>query len=234
MKRIFAITACALALPGATLAATRTFDTEAFEKVSVSSGVSADITVGPARSVVAETKADDFDDLQISVKDNVLRIERSASGWFSNWFSFERPPRYHVHVTTPALRSLVASSGTDVTVKGSLEGDFSVTSSSGSDVDISGVKGGNVKVSASSGSDISITGSCITLDAQSSSGSDVEADGLKCENVSVQASSGSDISVAASKSVKGEASSGSDVTVRGKPPVVQVEKSSGADVDVTD
>jgi len=232
MKRIVVITACALALPGVALAATRTFDIEAFDKVSIASGIEADITVGPARSVVAETKADNLDDLQISVKDNVLRIERSGGKWFSSWFSFERPPRYHVQVTTPALRSLVASSGSDVTVKGSLEGDFAVTSSSGSDVELSGIKGGNVKVNASSGSDISITGVCVSLEAQASSGSDVEADGLKCENVSVQASSGSDISVAASKSVTGNASSGSDVTVRGKPPAVQVEKSSGADFEV--
>jgi hypothetical protein len=230
MKRLFAIAACAFALSGAALAGTRTYQTEAFDKVSVSAGIDVDISVGPARSVVAENKADDFDDLEISVKDNVLHIGRPGN----SWFSFGKRTSYDVHVTTPALRSLVASSGADVTVKGSLEGDFSVNSSSGSDVDVTGVKGGNVKASASSGSDISIAGSCVSLDAHASSGSDVEADNLKCENVSVHASSGSDVSVAASKSVTGNASSGSDVTIRGRSPTVQVEKSSGADVEVGD
>jgi len=230
MKRIFAVTACVLALPGAALAATRTYDTGAFDRVAVAAGVAADITVGPTRSVVAETKADNFDDLEISVDDNALRIGRSASSWFSNWFS--HGPRFHVQVVTPALRSLAASSGAKVTATGNLEGDFSVASSSGSDVDISQVKGGNVKVNSSSGSDLSIAGSCISLVVQASSGSDLDAGDLKCESVSLQASSGSDVSVAATKSLTGQASSGSDVTVKGKPPTVQVEKSSGADLVV--
>lgn len=227
MKRIIAITVCALALPGAALAATRTYDTGAFEKVSVAAGVSVDITVGPTRSVVAETRADNFDDLRIEVKDNVLHIDRPAG----NWLSLGHRPDYQVHVVTPALRALDASSGSDVKAKGA-EGDFTATVSSGSDVDISQVKGGKVKVSSSSGSDVSIAGSCVSLEAEASSGSDLDADDLKCEDVSVHASSGSDVSVAASKSVRGQASSGADVKVRGKPSAVQVDKSSGGDVSI--
>jgi hypothetical protein len=226
MKRIFTIIACAFSLPGAALAAARTYDTSAFEKVSVSEGVEADITVGP-RSVRAETKADNFDDLQIAVRDNVLVIDRPAK----NWFSFGHRPSYQVHVVTPVLHSLAVSSGAEVTAKGA-EGDFNVTASSGSDVDVSEVKGGNVSASTSSGSDLKISGSCISLKAESSSGSDLDADDLKCESVSVHSSSGSDLSVAASKSVTGEASSGSDIKVKGRPASVQVSTSSGAQVVV--
>jgi Putative auto-transporter adhesin, head GIN domain len=227
MKRIIAITACALALPGAALAATKTYDTGAFEKVSVAAGVSVDITVGPTRSVVAETKADKFDDLRIEAKDNVLRIDRPAS----SWMSLGHHPDYHVHVVTPALHALDVSSGSDVKAKGA-EGDFTATVSSGSDVEISQVKGGKVKVSSSSGSDLDIAGSCVSLEAEASSGSDLDAGDLKCESVSLHASSGSDMSVAASKSVTGQASSGSDIRVKGKPATVQVDTSSGAGVSV--
>lgn len=233
MKRIIAVTACALALPGTALAATRTYETGAFESVSVAAGIDADITLGPTRSVVAETSADNFDDLRISVEGNVLRIDRPPGKWFSGWFSGGRPG-YRVHVVTPTLRSLAVSSGAEVEVKGSLEGDFSVTASSGSEVDVSLVKGGNVKASGSSGSDIHIAGSCISLEAEASSGSDLDADDLKCEDVTLRASSGSDLSVAATKRVTGKASSGSDIRIRGRPPVVQVETSSGASVKVRD
>lgn len=233
MKQLLAIIACTLALPGALLAATRTYETGAFEGVSVASGVEADITLGPTRSVRAETSSDNFDDLRISVEDNVLRIDRPPGNWFSSWFSGRRPD-FQVHVVTPTLHSLSASSGSEATVRGSLEGDFSVTASSGSDVDVSGVNGGNVKASGSSGSDIEIAGGCIALEAEASSGSDLDAEDLKCENVIVRASSGSSISVAATKRVTGNASSGSNVRVRGQPPVVQVEKSSGASVKVRD
>lgn len=222
--RILAIAACAFALPGAALAATRTYDTGAFEEVSVASGVDVDISLG-TRKVTADTKSDNFGDLLITVKDNVLRIERPAGSWFSGWL-WPRPG-YNVHVVTPALHSLKASSGSDVTVKGILEGDFTVSASSGSDVDVALVKGGNVTVHASSGSDMEIDGSCASLKVDASSGSDIDANDLRCENVSLQVSSGSDVSVAATKSVTGSVSSGADVEIKGKPPAVQVEKSSG-------
>jgi hypothetical protein len=235
MKWSLAIAACALALPGATLAATRRYETGAFERVSVAAGVDADITIGPTRSVMAETGADNFDDLRVSVEGNLLRIDRTPgswfSGWFSDWFSGGRP-QYKVHVVTPTLHSLAASAGADVAVKGGLEGDFSVTASSGSKVDVAPVKAGNVKARSSSGSQIDIAGSCVSLEAEASSGSDMDAEDLRCENVTVRASSGSDISVVATKSVTGYASSGSDVSIRGRPPVMQVGKSSGADVRI--
>jgi len=230
MKRIFVIAASALILPGAALAAAQNYTTGAFEGVSVSAGITADISVGPTRSVRAETKSDNFDDLRISVKDNVLKIERPPGSWFSNLFGSR--PDYQVHVVTPSLHSLRASSGAEATVKGSVEGDLSVEASSGSDVEVSQVRGGNVRVHTSSGSEISITGSCISLEADASSGSDLDAGDLKCENVSLDASSGSAISVAASKSVTGDASSGADIRVKGKPSTVQVDTSSGAQVQV--
>ena len=229
MNHLLGIVACTLALPGAALAATKSYEVSAFEEISVAAGIDVDIIMGPSRRVVAETRAQDFDDLRISVEGNVLKISRPARSWF-----FFGRANYKVHVITPALRSLAASSGADVDVAGPVVGDFSVSASSGSDVDVSGIKGGNVKAHASSGSDVDIAGSCVTLEVDASSGSDLDAGDLKCETVTVQASSGSDVSVAASKRVTGKASSGSDVRVSGAPPVVQVDKSSGADVEVRD
>jgi hypothetical protein len=227
MNRLSSIAACLILLPGAALAATRTYDTAAFEAVSVAAGVDVEITLGATRSVVAENRTGNFDDLRIEVQGNVLKIDRPPGGWFA----FRRPS-YMVRVVTPALHSLVSASGSDVDVKGPVDGDLSIDASSGSDVQVSSVQGANVKAHASSGSDLEISGTCRTLDAAASSGSDLDAGGLRCETVTVQASSGSDVSVFASRSVSGKASSGSDVQISGAPQVVQVEKSSGADVDV--
>jgi hypothetical protein len=232
MKRLFAIIACALGLPGTVLAATQAYETSSFETVSVSSGIDVDISIGPDRSVVANTASDTFDDLKVLVEGNELKIGRPASKWFNSWTG--NRPHYKVTVIAPALRSLDTSSGSDVTVTGELVGDFSVEASSGSDVKVSGLKAGNVKVRASSGSDVELEGSCVSLDTDTSSGSDVDAGKLRCENVKVDSSSGSDVSVTATKQVTGRASSSSDVSVRGKPAVVNVNESSGADVTVTE
>lgn len=231
--RTLAIIVIAFALPGAALAATRNYDTGAFEKVSVSAGIEVEITSGPNRSVVAENRSGDFEDLKISVEGDTLHIGRPSGSWFSRMFSGSRPD-YKVRVVAPVLRSLSASSGAEVDARGSFEGDISITASSGSEVDAAGIRGGNVKASTSSGSDIDLAGSCISFEAHASSGSDLDADDLKCENVTLQASSGSDVSVYASKRVGGNASSGSDVLVRGRPPVVEVEQSSGADLKIKD
>ncbi len=228
MKFLPAIAACLLALPAVALGATKTYDLGGFEGVSVAAGVTADIRLGSPRSIVAETSSANFDDLRITVEGKVLRIDRPRR----SWFSFSRRPRYQVRIVTPVLGSVAASSGAEVSVKGSLQGDFSLDASSGSDVDVAAVSSGNVKVRTSSGSDVSISGSCGSLDAEASSGSDLKADGLRCESVSIRASSGSDASVVATQSVTGKASSGSDVRIAGAPRLVQVEKSSGADVEV--
>jgi hypothetical protein len=227
MNRLPAITTFALLLPAAAVAATRSYEIAAFESVSVAAGVDAQISLGTSRSVVAETRSEDFDDLRIEVQGNVLRIDRPKGRWF-----FFRRPDYEVRIVTPVLRSLSASSGADVDVKGTPGGDFTVEASSGSDVNVSLIKAGKVKAHASSGSDLELSGTCTSLEAETSSGSDLEAGDLRCETVSVQTSSGSDVSVFASRSVTGKASSGSDVHISGAPPAVQVDKSSGADVTV--
>jgi hypothetical protein len=228
MKIHLAIAACVLALPAVAFGATRTYDLDGFEKVSVAAGVTVDIRIGTARSIVAETSSAGFDELRVTMERTVLRIERMRR----SWFSFSRRPSYRVHIVTPVLSAVTASSGAEVEVTGTVQGDLSVEASSGSEVDVAAVQGGNVRVSTSSGSDVRIAGTCVSLDAESSSGSDLDADGLRCENVSVRASSGSDASVVATRSVTGAASSGSDIRVAGHPQLVQVEKSSGADVEV--
>jgi len=225
MIRLPGISACLLLLPLTALAATRTYEVASFEAVSAAAGVDVDITQGPSRSVVAETRTGGFDDLRISVQGNLLKIDRQPRGWFQ----FMRPS-YTVHVVTPVLRSVTGSSGSDVTVKGAGAEDFAVDASSGSDIHVSGLKAGNVKAHASSGSDLKLAGTCATLQVEASSGSDVDAESLRCETATVHTSSGSDISLYASGSVTGSASSGADVRVGGSPPVVKVETSSGADV----
>lgn len=230
MKPFIALAACALFLPGAALAASRTYDVTAFESVSVSGGLDVDITVGSPRSVVAETGAENFEHLRIAVEGNVLRIGRPGRGWFSSLFA--RRPSYRVRVATPALRSLTVSSGSEVNVRGVVEGDFTVEASSGSEVEVSQVRSGAVRAQSSSGSELQLSGTCHSLDVETSSGSEFDGEDLQCETVTLRASSGSDVSVRATRSVAGRASSGSDVTVRGNPAAVQVETSSGADVDV--
>ncbi|MET0280310.1 MAG: head GIN domain-containing protein [Steroidobacteraceae bacterium] len=229
MKRLTRTVFSTLLLPAAASAASRNYELPRFEAVSVAAGISADIHMGASQSVVAESKSGDFDDLRVTVEGKVLRIDRPQRGWFS--FGGQRTA-YQIHVVTPTLHSLRASSGADARLEGEVAGDFSAEASSGADIRVAHLKGDNVKLEASSSGDITIAGSCASLAVAASSGADIEAAGLQCAKVTVDASSGSDISVAATSSVAGSASSGADVRVTGAPAVVQVSRSAGADVRV--
>lgn len=226
--RMLVVAAGALLLPVAAGAATRGYEVGSFDKVSVAAGMRVDITQGSARSVVAETRGDDFDELRIVVKDGELHIERAADSWFRFW----RQTSYTVRVVMPVLRSVEASSGSSVDVKGAFAGDFTVSTSSGSRIEIAQLKGGKVRARASSGSTLEVAGSCQSLDADTSSGSNINADELTCESVTVEASSGSGAKVAATKGLTASASSGANVRVSGGPTVVKISNSSGGRVHV--
>lgn len=229
MRSIVTAAACLLALPATTFAATRTYDTRDFDSIAVAAGIQVDVTLGRGHRVVAETRADDFDDLRINVKDGVLHIERPRL----SWFSFGRRPDYHVRVEAPALRELSASSGSRVSVRGETPGDsFTVSASSGSSLDIEISRSDALVARSSSGSRLQISGTCHSIRVQASSGANLDAEDLRCEDVEVQASSGSAVSVAASRRVAGAASSGASVRVRGRPDVVEVTQSSGANLAV--
>lgn len=232
MRRMFLFAACILTMSGTALAASRAYDTGSFNAIEISAGIHVDIVPGPDHRVVAETGGADFDDLQIRVEKGVLRIGRPAR----NWFSFGRRADYHLRVQSPALRSISASSGSRVTAEGGelATGAFALHASSGSNLEVQISRGNAVTAKGSSGSRIYLSGTCQSIRAQASSGSHVDAEDLRCEKADVAASSGSNLSVAASRGVVGTASSGARVKVRGKPAVVDVEKSSGAGVVVRD
>lgn len=228
MKSIITAAACLLALPATAFAATRTYDTREFSSISVATGISVDVTLGPRHHVVAETDGSDFDRLRIRVEGDVLHIDRPPGIWL-RWFG--RQPDYHVRIEAPALRRLSASSGSAVTVKGESPGDdFEVNSSSGSRLDIHITRGRAIRAHGSSGSRLNISGNCSAVRITASSGSRVDAEDLRCKEAEVQASSGSSVTLAATDRVAGSASSGSNVKVRGAPAVVEVKQSSGADV----
>lgn len=227
MKRV-AIAAGAFLLPLSANAETRGYEVGSFDKVSAAEGIRVDITQGAARSVTADTRAEDFDDLRIVVKAGELRIDRPPG----NWFRPRRRADYTVRVVMPALRELDASSGSSVLVKGSFSGDFDVSSSSGSRVEIAQLKGGLVRARSSSGSALQVAGSCQAVDAEVSSGSNLDAGRLLCESATVEASTGSAAKVAAAQGLTASASTGASVKVNGAPKSVRIKNSTGGRVEV--
>lgn len=205
--------AMVVAVSGAAFAQSKTFDVGPFSGVDISSGLDADITVGPVASISAEARNPEYlTDLKVEVRGNRLYawIDRNILD-----FRFGDDRRVAIHITTPNLDFIQASGGSDVKA-GGLAGDkVEAHASGGSDLNVTGIKAANLVSSGSSGSDLRLAGTCDNGSFDVSSGSDLKATELHCKAVTVNASSGSDVEAYGKPgTVKQDVSSGAEVKVR--------------------
>jgi hypothetical protein len=232
LQSITMFAAAASLLSPAALAETRNFDLPGFDEIHVSSGIAAEIVVGGDQSVVVEAEDDDdFDELEVSVRNGKLRIELERRFFKSlrDWFS--EGPKITASVSLPALTELEASSGADVDASGMFGQYIVVGASSGARLTIDEVNGEEVSASASSGARLDASGTCGRIDANVSSGGRLNLDRLECKDVRIDASSGGRAEVFASASVDAEASSGGSVDVTGGPNDIEIDISSGGNID---
>lgn len=206
--RALMISAMGAAMAGPAFAAEKTFDVGDFTRVSVSAGIEAEISVGPAPSARAEGTDEGLKKLDVYVDGDELVIRRKPQSGF-NW---GRGQKVTVYVTTPSLTALEASSG--------------------SGAKASGVKAANFNADVSSGASASIVGTCEALSADASSGASLDAEGFTCKSVVADASSGASARVHASDKIVADASSGGSVRVYGGPDSVDIDESSGGDVSM--
>lgn len=219
-------------LPVAARAESRTYEFGTFEKLDISSGIDAVVSVGAEQSIRAESTNVDLNELILDVRDGTLfaSAEWDDGNLFDLLILGDR--EIVLHITVPSLTAVTASSGSDTDVTGMAGDAVTLNASSGSDLELRAVAAKTVSIDASSGSDIDVSGTCETATIDISSGSDLNAADLKCAAVTIEASSASDAKVFASASVDIKASSGSDVEVTGNPAEVAQDASSGADISI--
>jgi hypothetical protein len=200
-----------------------------FNAVTVSSGIDLYLKMGETEQVRVEADDEIIGDIVTEVKNGTLRVYMKKNNFF-NFFNFGRTTSRTVYVTVTDLKSIDASSGSDVRSENTLKGDvLKVSSSSGSDVVLEVVYK-DVSLDASSGSDIRISGKAKTVRAGASSGSDINARDLEAVICHAKASSGADVAVHATGEIYANASSGGDVRYYGNPSVKNIDESSGGDV----
>lgn len=230
IRPILTATAATLLLVSPALGETRTYDVAAFTGIDVSSGIDVLFTTGSAQSVVVKNDKGDFDDIKIAVNDGQLVLSRKQKNWITG--GWKKRPNYQVTVTAPALDSIDASSGADVSGRGLAGERITLSVSSGAGIQVEDIAAGLVSLESSSGSELTVSGSCDKVVADSSSGSGIDASGLRCQSAEADASSGSTIGIFASQSVTADASSGADVDVYGNPVASDINKSSGGSISI--
>lgn len=184
----------------------RDFGNQAFNKIEIGSGLKVVYSQDPKASVTAELRRGKWQDVEIKVSDDTLKIGRKGSGSWGR-----RGIDLTVYASSKTLTSIDAASGS--VFEGSLVAR-------------------DLSVDASSGSNLSLEGTCNRLDVDASSGSNIRLSTFACKSAKIDASSGSNIRVHASKSVDADASSGSSIQVTGNPGTVKKEASSGASIRI--
>lgn len=237
--RALALVAPVALLPASVQAESRTFELAAFDRISVASGIHADVTVGPEQSVTVE--ADDpevFDKLKIEVGGDRLDarfdfnlIDTILGGGIMSAIFGDNAPVV-LTVTVPALVEAESSSGARVRID-EMQGErLRLDASSGASLSVASTAADAIDAEASSGATLTIeAGACRSFGADASSGASLRAEALECENVRAGASSGASLDISANGSLDANASSGGSIHVAGDPDQVSVNSSSGGSIN---
>lgn len=195
-----------------------------FKVVKVSTGLDLYITQGSEVKLTVEAD----ENLQ-----DIIKTEVNSKGKLSIYAdkSIWRSKAKKVHLTVTDVSELIATSGSDMYSKNTLEVDkLKVHTTSGADAKIK-VDATTVETYATSGSDLAISGTAEKHISKATSGSSIKAYGLESKLVTANATSGADIDVFATESINAKASSGGDIDYKGSPQKIGVKESSGGDID---
>lgn len=193
-----------------------------FEEIRVSRGMNVYISYGEETKLTVKADENLHKVIQTEVNGNILRISSEAG--------IKKAKEKKVFVTTPNIKAIKGSSGSNIFSENRLVSDqIEVSTSSGSNIKLE-LETDGVIVSASSGSNIKLKGKSNSVWAKASSGSNIRADELHSKDCEAKVSSGANIWVSASEHLNGKASSGGNVFYHGNPSHTEISRSSGGNV----
>lgn len=220
---LFALTACGVEVgSGRRITEARPIDA-AFTRVSIHSGIRAQVGLGPAAvSVTADENLLSLIETFVDGETLVVRVRPNMA--VSSALGLEAA------VVTPALQGLEASGGSQVGASAAPSLEFPANASGGSEVTIDGIDCTQLSLDASGGSRFTVTGAAIAVRAVASGGSRIEADSVPAERVVLDGSGGSTLFLRASHSAVGSLSGASQATIAGNPATRQIDTSGGSGV----
>lgn len=194
-----------------------------FKNIEVSYGIKVKVEQADSKSITVEADDNLQQHIITKIENGILKIESDQ-----NYNSSETPI---VNVKMPVVNGLKASSGSEITSKGSLiTENINVKSSSGSEINIS-VEADAITLDSSSGSTIEASGKALKLETSSSSGSTIDAKNLLTNEVISKGSSGSSTSVYPIVKLEAKASSGSSINYYKMPKTLEKAESSGGSIN---
>jgi hypothetical protein len=193
-----------------------------FTGVDVSHGIDLYLSNGPESVSVSASTTELRDQIITKVVHGVLKIylEDNFNGGSGN-------TNMKAYVSLNTLKSLGASGGSDIFLKGLITaGDLTVELSGGGNME-GKINANRLSIEQSGGSSVDLSGKVTDLNLESSGGGNLKGYGLVADNVTINSSGGSVAELTANKEIRVESSGGSNVSYKGKAAVVSVNSSGG-------
>lgn len=199
-----------------------------FDKISVATGIKANIVAGDKNEIKITARGIELEKIESSVEDGqlVVKIKRK----WNNWGSPSKSEVKALITYNSELEGIAASSGASIDSDNTIISDhLELDASSGADIDVD-VMSQSVAVDVSSGARIETRGKTSTLDVEVSSGSTYKGYDLLSQDAKVDGSSGASAKISVSNSLNVDVSSGASVKYKGDPSIKNIDKSSGGSV----
>lgn len=191
----------------------RTETREAADFTGISAATGIKVSLAQAASWKVEVSADEnvLHYVSTEVIDGILNIG------YTEDISIHGRPATSVEVWCPEVRSLSASSGAKILLRGTIAGDALRADASSAGRIEGELEYDEVTVFASSGGRTTFSGECVSYRASASSGASAIAAKLVSDTACMNASSGAKATVFVKDCLKAEASSGGKIIYYGNP-----------------
>ncbi|MCF0038770.1 head GIN domain-containing protein [Dyadobacter fanqingshengii] len=225
MKKIITFSFAALLMLvfslNASAQGTRNFNLTGFDKLSMGSAFRIEVKQGSKYSISTSGRAEDLDDLEATVKSDVLHLGYKGNNWNKN------RKTVNVSITMPALEGVEFSGASKANVA-SFSGVRSM------DIEVSGASQVTMELSSpkatfelSGASSLILTGQGDVLNGEVSGASSFKGREFSAKTVNIDASGASSAAVVASNSLHADASGASSIRYSGAAKDVH-SSSSGA------
>jgi Putative auto-transporter adhesin, head GIN domain len=200
-----------------------------FTGVDVSGGIDLYLSSGPESVSISASSTEIRDHIVTEVVHGVLRIHLQED-WNPGWGN----SKMKAYVSIDKIKSLGASGGGDIFLKGLINADdLRVDLSGGGNME-GKLNANRLNIEQSGGSSVELTGKVMDLNLESSGGGNLKGYGLVTDNATIHSSGGSDVELTVNKELSVVSSGGSDVRYKGRGVVRSVNSSGGGSVSHKD
>lgn len=193
-----------------------------FTGVDVSGGIDLYLSNGPESVSISASTNEIRDHIITEVVRGVLRIHLQE-----NWDPGFGNAKMKAYVSITKLKSLEASGGGDILLKGGITTeDLTVRLSGGGNLE-GKINANHLNIEQSGGSSVDLTGKVQDLNLDASGGGSLKGYNLVTDNASIHSSGGSDAELTVNKEIRVESSGGGSVSYKGRAMVASVNSSGG-------